>query len=38
MEQWAFAHGRFPEDYSVRSFLDTAALQVAFPERITLEQ
>lgn len=38
MEEWAFAHGRFPESYNVKDFINTDAAKLAFPERVTLEQ
>ena len=38
MEEWAFAHGSFPESYNVKDFINTDAAKLAFPERVTLEQ
>ena len=38
MEKWAFNHGSYKEDYDVRSFINTEAAEIAFPERVTIKK
>lgn len=38
MEEWAYEHGSFTESYDVRDFINTEAAELAFPERVTLDQ
>ncbi len=35
VKDWAFANGKFPEDYNIRQFYNDKAAKVAFPERVT---
>ncbi|MDR2045295.1 MAG: hypothetical protein LBQ15_13275 [Clostridium sp.] len=38
MEKWGFAHGSYQEDYDIRSFINTEAAELVFPERVTVEK
>jgi hypothetical protein len=38
MEEWAYNHGSFDEEYNVRDFINTEAAELAFPERVTIEK
>lgn len=37
LEDWAYAHGRFPQEYEVTQFYNAAAAEIAFPDRSTYE-
>lgn len=37
VRQWAFDNGRFEAAYDIKEFVDTKAIEVAFPERITIK-
>lgn len=38
LEEWAYQHGSFTEDYDVRQFINVEAAKLAFPERVTLKE
>lgn len=38
IEQWAYAHGSFDTDYSIRDFIDTEVVEIAFPDNVTIVQ
>lgn len=35
IEEWAYAHERFAEEYDVTQFIETEALELAFPDKVT---
>lgn len=37
VKDWAFANGKFPEDYNIRQFYYTKAAKAAFPENVTVD-
>lgn len=37
IKDWAFANGKFPEDYNIRQFYYTKAAQTAFPDEVTVD-
>ncbi len=38
MEKWAYEHGRYDTDYDIREFIDTSAVEIAFPDDVTIKQ
>ncbi len=37
MQEWCFANGKYDNAFTVAEFIDTTALELAFPEKVTLE-
>jgi len=37
VREWAYNAGRFEADYDIKEFVDTKAIEIAFPERITIK-
>ena len=35
---WAFEHGKFPNEYDIRKFIDTSAAEKAIPDKVTLKK
>lgn len=38
IEKWAFGAGRFKKDYNIRDFINTEAIEIAFPDKVTLQK
>jgi NitT/TauT family transport system substrate-binding protein len=38
IEEWAYAHERFAEEYDVTQFIETEALELAFPDKVTYKK
>lgn len=38
VNSWAFGQGKYPEEYNVRDFIRTEAIEKAFPDRVTLKK
>lgn len=36
IEKWAASHGKFEKEYNIRDFIITAAVEKAFPDRVTI--
>lgn len=36
--EWAFSQGKYEEDYNIRDFIRTEAIEKAFPERVTVKK
>ncbi|SHO47725.1 ABC transporter substrate-binding protein [Anaerocolumna xylanovorans] len=36
IEKWAYQKGKFKQDYAIRDYINTDALKIAFPDKITL--
>lgn len=37
IEKWGFEHGSFPKDYNIRDFITTEAVDIAYPDKVTIE-
>lgn len=37
IEKWGFEHGSFPKDYNIRDFITTEAVDIAYPDKVTLK-
>lgn len=37
IEKWGFEHGSFPKDYNIRDFITTEAVDIAYPDNVTIE-
>lgn len=37
IQEWAIGHGKYEERYNVRSFIDTRAAKIAFPDEVTVD-
>ena len=37
IEKWGFEHGSFPNDYNIRDFITTEAVDIASPDKVTLK-
>ena len=37
IELWGFEHGSFPKDYNIRDFITTEAVDIAYPDKVTLK-
>ncbi len=35
---WALENGKYEQAYDIRDFIDTSAAEIAFPDRVTIEQ
>lgn len=36
IEKWAFEKGKFKQDYAIRDYINTDALKIAFPDKVTI--
>ena len=37
IEKWGYEHGSFPKDYNIRDFITTEAVDIAYPDKVTLK-
>ncbi|MCD7921582.1 MAG: ABC transporter substrate-binding protein [Clostridiales bacterium] len=37
MQEWCYANGKYDNEFVVRDFIDTSALELVFPEKVTIE-
>jgi NitT/TauT family transport system substrate-binding protein len=38
IEKWAFQKGKFEKEYNVRDYINTDAIKIAFPDKVTVAQ
>lgn len=38
IQDWAFSHGKYDESYNIRDFIDTRAVEIAFPNEVTVNK
>lgn len=37
IEKWGYEHGSFPKDYNIRDFITTEAVDIAYPDKVTIK-
>ncbi len=38
LNEWAYTHGRYEEEYNIRDFIHTSAAEIAIPENVTIQK